>query len=278
MCTNPDEFSRSDPYGNYDLKTQIKKFEMSLSGKKVFKGGKSYINITGGEPTIHPEFFELLSYIRKRLPMIHITLLTNARMFSQITFTKKFSRIAKKPFTVAINFPSYNKSTFEKITNVKGSYKETLAGIENLFKNFNGDMEFRIVVHRINIKELDKTLIFLMRRFKKYNNFHIVIIHYEIEGMSDTNNKDIELTLTDSSKYINKKLKNIIVKSEKEIRLYHYPLCLLNRELRKHAWITLPLSDRIYTKKCDICSLREKCVGLMKSYYMRYNDYEIKSV
>jgi molybdenum cofactor biosynthesis enzyme MoaA len=279
MCTNSEEFSNSNSVGNYDLKTQIKKFEMFLNGKKVFKGGSgynSYINITGGEPTIHPCFFELIGYIRKRAPDMPITLLTNARMFSKIAFTQKFIKLAKLPFTVAINFPSYKKSTFEKITNIKGSYKETLKGIDNLFKIFNGRIEFRIVIHKLNIYELKKTVEFLLKRYKNYYNFYIVIIHYEIEGMSDINNKLIELKIKDSAKYINKNLKYLIKKSNVEIRLYHYPLCLLNKDLRKHAWITLPSYDRIYTKKCERCSLRDKCLGLMKSYYKRYNDYEIK--
>lgn len=280
MCTNPDEFSKSSPINNYDLKTQIKKINLYLKGKNVFAsnpGRRDYINITGGEPTIHPDFFKILYYIRKNLPNIPITLLSNGRKFSDKKFLSEFIKYARQPFSVGINLPSTNKRIFEKITGIKGSYSQTVNGIENLLKHFKGNVELRIVLIKQNLNYLHSTLNNLKKKFIKYPNWRVTIIHYEIEGMSEVNHKLINIKLKDSAKYL-KKIKKTLLSYPREIRLYHYPLCILDKQLRKLAWITLPKEERIYSRKCKNCILRKKCLGLMKEYYKIYKDDELKPV
>ncbi len=278
MCTNPKEYSSSTPKGNYDLKSQIKKLDMYLKGQKVFvhsSKNDNYINLTGGEPTLHPHFLVLLKYIRNKFPRTPITLLTNGRRFSDLSFTKKFCAIAKRPFTVAISFHSYNKKTFEKITAIKGSFNQTLTGIENIIKNFEGEIEIRIVIHSYNINDIEKTILFLKELFCGHKNWHITIIHYEIEGVGEKNKNKILLKLSRSVKKlieIEKTLKQI------PFRLYHFPLCILPSSLKKYAWATLGEDEIVFTKKCKECKLKKRCVGLMKRYFELYGDYELKPV
>ena len=277
MCPNPDEFVNSPSEGNYDLKTQIKKLNLYLKGTKVYEGNKefdNYINLTGGEPTIHRDFFKLIYCFRKELSHIPITLLTNARKFKDEKFTIKFIKLAKQPFSVAVNFPASKKNIFEKITAVKGSFLETLKGIQNLMKYFNGNIEFRIVLIKQNYKYLDNTLIYLYKKFKKYRNWRVAIIHYEIEGKSLENHKKISVKLSQTARELSK-MKEWILNFNREIRLYHYPLCVVDKELRKCCWITLPEEERIYTQKCEKCTLKRKCLGLMLEYYKIYGDYEL---
>ena len=280
MCTNPDEFVNSSVEGNYDLKTQIKKLSLYLKGIKVYEGNKefdNYINFTGGEPTIHKDFFKLIYYFKKNLPHIPITLLTNARNFKGEAFTIKFSKIAKQPFSVAINFPSSKKEVFENITGIKGSFSETLNGIKNLMKYFDGEIEFRIVLIKQNYRLLKDTLIYLWEKFKKQKNWRVSIIHYEIEGKAIKNHKKISVKLSQTSKELSK-IKKLILNYDHAIRLYHYPLCVVDKELRKLCWITLPKKERIYTQKCKKCIVRKNCLGLMLEYYKIYGDYELKPI
>jgi len=278
MCTNPREFSFSDPYGNYDLKTQIFKWSAFIKGKKnIYENNldKTYINITGGEPTLHPDFFAFLWFLRKETPHTEITLLTNGRKFSDRDFTVKFCKIAKQPFSVAIALHSNNKREFEKITGIKGSFDETIKGISNLFEFFKGEIELRLVLHRLNINSVGNIIKFIKDKFKVYKNWHLTFIHYEIEGIACRNNRRISLRLADSARIIDK---NYDLLSDIKFRLYHFPLCIIEPYLRKYSMITLPMEERIYTKKCRRCRLREKCVGLMKDYYEIYGDKELKTI
>ena len=280
MCTNPREYSLSSPIGNYDLKTQIKKINLYLTGVNDIyysnRDRKDYINITGGEPTTHPNFFPLIKYISDKMKNIPITILTNGRRLSDERFTKKLSSIADERFTIAVSLHSFNKKTFEKITGVRNSYEETLKGIINLSKYFPGSIEIRIVIHNLNIGDLERTILFVKDILITHKNWYIVIIHYEIEGVAEENKEKIKLKLKESAEV----LKNIdidILKST-STRLYHFPLCVLDQSLRKYAWVTLPKEEVVYTKKCQLCKLQKKCVGLMKRYYELYGDEELKAI
>lgn len=277
MCTNPRVFSLSSPQKNYDLKTQILKWTDFSKGKKVYENStdNTYINITGGEPTLHPDFFALLWFLRRKAPKLPITLLTNGRKFADEKFLEKFSKIAIPPFCVAVSFHSCEKKIFDTITGISNSYYEVLKGIDNLFKYFKQEIEFRIVLHKLNIKSLGKTLVFLKNRYKNYRNWHITLIHYEIEGMALKNRKKIFLRLTSSADMI---YKNFEILKGINFRLYHFPLCILKPDLRKYAMITLPIEERVYPKKCNGCIFKKECVGLMKDYYEIYGDREIKAV
>lgn len=276
MCTNPREFSLSTPLKNYDLKTQILKFKSYLSGNKVYESNKErrdYINITGGEPTLHPNFFELLYYIRKNSLNIPITLLTNGRKFSNKKFLNKFISIARQPFKIAIALHSSKKELFEKITGVKGSFNQTVKALDNLKGSFKGEIEIRIVLHKLNIYNLREILDFIAERWGY--GIKIVIIHYEIEGMSEINIKNLDLSLSESAKEILKSLKSL---KKFHFNLYHYPLCVLDKKLRPYAMITLPKEDRVYTKICGDCKMKAKCLGLMREYYKIYGDGEIRGI
>ncbi|MEW5950951.1 MAG: radical SAM protein [Elusimicrobia bacterium] len=275
MCTNPPEFSRSSPLGNYDIKTQIEKLEAYLSGvKDTYYSNRQrhdYINITGGEPTIHPDFFPLLYALRKRLPETPITLLTNGRRLGDKKFFDKFLKIAKQPFSLGVPLHAGEKKLFEKITQVKGSFEQTIKCLNNLYNFFPGKVQIRVVLHKLNFRKAGEIADFVFKKWGK--RFSLAFIHYEIEGMSDINSKKVGLKLKESAKILkesHKHLKNL------NFELYHYPLCVLDANLRKYAKITLPAEERVYPKKCLKCYLRKKCLGLMKEYYKVYGDKELR--
>ena len=279
MCTIMDSFVRQDS-SQYGLKYQIRKFEQYLIDGGVYlknSGDDSYVNLTGGEPTIHPEFFKLTAYFRKRIPKTRITLLTNARKFADVDFTKKFLRVAKPPFEIACALHGSNASKHDSITKARGSFSQALKGIENILKFSGGQkLEIRIVLIKQNIKDFENILKLILKKFPDVSRYRVVVIHYEIEGMSLVNHKKIVLKLKDSARIINKS-KDIISRFS-DFRLYHFPLCVLSAELREYAWITLPKEDRIYLKKCLKCRLKKKCLGLMKTYYEHLGGDEIRSL
>ncbi len=280
MCTNPKDYSTSNPYGNYDLKTQIKKIKLYIKGKDdVFYSNREkrdYINITGGEPTLHPHFMHLLKYISTKFTKIPITLLTNGRRFSDEEFTKKFSAITDERFTVAISIHSYKPTVFDKITGIKNSYQQTLSGLINIMRYFKGSIEIRTVIHKLNIKDLKQTILFIKDLMIAHKKWYHVLIHYEIEGVGEENRKKIKLSLSDSVKVIEEIDESLLKASN--IRLYHFPLCILNPKLRKYAWKTLAEEEVVFTEKCKKCIFKKKCVGLMKRYYELYGDNELKTV
>ena len=278
MCTNMPEFAAQDGE-HYGLKSQINKLERYLKGlgPGYLKNNDKadFVSLTGGEPTIHPDFFRLLAYFRKRLPGVEIMMLSNGRRFADADFTRRFLKLAAPPFTVAVPVHGPSSKTHDRVAGIKGSFSATVSGLKNLFAG-GARVEIRVVLHRLNIEEFSETLLFLRERFPFTDRYHISVIHYEIEGMSLRNHKKLSLKLSDSARLVNAAAP--LIKSFPDLRLYHFPLCLIKKELRGRCWITLPKEDRIYTEACAKCKARRKCLGLMLEYYKEFGGGELKRI
>lgn len=279
MCTNMDSFVRQNAE-RYSLKQQIKKFENYLKGKAVYlknSGDDSYVNLTGGEPTLHPDFFKFLAYLRKRIPKTRITLLTNGRRFADASFAEKFARTAAPPCEVAFSLLGSTPAGHDAVTGVKGSFAECVKGIKNLFAFSRGQgIEIRIVLIRQNVSDFGPMLEAVLKKFKNAANYRVVAIHYEIEGMSFKNMDKISLKLSESAAEIKRNLK--LVEKFPDFRLYHFPLCVLDGRLRKYAWITLPREDRVYPAECRRCREKKRCLGLMKEYCEYFGARELRAI
>jgi MoaA/NifB/PqqE/SkfB family radical SAM enzyme len=278
MCTNEGGFALNDS-AHYALRPQVEKLERWLKGQgKVYLKNDDkpdFVSLTGGEPTIHPDFFRLLAYFRRRLPGTGITLLSNGRTFSDKDFTRRFLKVAAPPFAVAVPVHAPAAALHDKIAGVNGAFRQTLSGLDNLFsENGKVELEIRLVLHRLNIKSLGKLLAFLLERYPDTRRYRVTAIHYEIEGMSLANHRRLALRLKESAAALGAALP--LIKRFKTFRLYHFPRCLVRPELRRLCWVTLPPEDRVYAAKCKGCRARRGCLGLMAEYYKAFGDGELR--
>ncbi|MCX5785638.1 MAG: radical SAM protein [Elusimicrobia bacterium] len=280
MCTNMPYFARSS-IDKYSLKLQIEKLERYLGGKRNIYWKNSdkadYVNLTGGEPTIHPEFFKLLAYFRRRMPKTPINLLTNGRRLADRRFLASLLKIARPPFGFIVPVHGPGPALHDGITGVTGSFIETMTGLENLFSMAPGrDIEIRLVLHRLTVRTFQGILRLLLKKFPDTARYTVVAIHYEIEGVSEKNHGLVALKLKDSAKAV-AGAKGLIARFA-NFKLYHFPLCVLSPSLRKLARVTLPEEDRLYPAVCGSCSARSRCLGLMLEYYKAFGGGELKAL
>jgi len=72
------------------------------------------VQISGGEPTIHPQFFEILDYA-KTLPIKHLMLNTNGiKIAMDFEFAKRLATYAPD-FEIYLQFDSFRKEVLEKM-------------------------------------------------------------------------------------------------------------------------------------------------------------------
>jgi MoaA/NifB/PqqE/SkfB family radical SAM enzyme len=279
MCTNTPDFARQGA-ANYGLRGQVGKLERYLKGlgpvylKNADKAG--FVSLTGGEPSLHPDFLKVIAYFRRRLPGTPITLLSNGRRFSGRAFAEKFCAAAKPPFAVAVALHGPSARVHDAVSGVKGSFAQTVAGLSNLLSIPGAPaLEIRLVLHRRNIAVLDKTLAFLLKAFPDTGKYRVTAIHYEIEGMSLAHHRRLSLRLSDSAAALGACLP--LIKKFRDLRLYHFPLCVVRKELRPLGRVTLPAEDRVYPQRaCGLCRARRKCLGLMAEYSKFFGDAELK--
>lgn len=260
MCTNPDDFRKGAGY-SYDY----------LSNRlRGLRGRVKSITATGGEPTIHPDFSKILELIKSELPTVEINLLTNGRRFCYSPFAQKC--IALNNINIVIALHGYNARFHDRITSVKGSFMQSCAGIKNVlrYKRPGQCLEIRVVVTKLNYRFIDKILSFISAKFPGADS--LVLLFMEIEGEAEKNIKEVGITYTDF-KGCFVKIEELIPKF-KEFRLYHFPLCVVNKRFWKYVWITLPQEEVAYPGQCKKCWCKLACLGVHKGYIKAYGVKE----
>lgn len=270
MCTNPFSFQLEDSlsYSFQNIKKRWENVELKLNDS---------ICLTGGEPTIHPNFFEIVSWFRQKYPKNQIAIASNGRMFSYSSFVKKLFRFDNLLLEIAIH--GYNAETHDAITRTHGSFKQTIKGIHNIlkYKNKSQELEIRIIITRLNYRNLDKILSFIQNEFDVKQIRDIALIFLEMEGQAKDNFNIVKVTYKEVMKYLPK----VVTKwtsSFSDFRLYHFPLCVLPKNLRRYAWKTLRGEEVIFLPFCKQCLFKKQCVGIHRDYYSLIGDKEFKPI
>jgi MoaA/NifB/PqqE/SkfB family radical SAM enzyme len=233
---------------------------------------------TGNEPTLNNQ---LLDFIKLAKNMNYdVEIYTNGRMFSNKFFCDKI--LSEGVNVLLLSLPSSIQSDHDKITRVKGSFKQTIKAIKNILKFINVDLKIVIVITKINYFYLKDIVIFLKKLGIKKIQFNAVasfdkdiVIHFE-----EIKNKLIEAI-------------ELALKHNIKLGVYEVPPCILgkywylsNQWGIPETYISIDLkkeslwrkSQRIKLKKCQKCRLNLMCEGVRIQYYNLFGENSINSV
>ena len=108
------------------------------------------LGITGGEPTLLGDrLFELLRHIRTKLPETEIHLLTNGRAFADKEYARKLAECGEGKILLGVPLHADSAGDHDAITQVKGSFEETMLGLYNLGR-YDIGIELRVVITKMN--------------------------------------------------------------------------------------------------------------------------------
>ncbi len=112
----------------------------------IVKGqGVESIILIGGEPTIHPKFFEILDLIKKT--GLRAYLVSNAIKFADMSFLEK--TIMAGVSSITVSFKAVDRDTFFRDTG-KDLFQESITAVKNIVK--------LDVHHVVNVTACDETL------------------------------------------------------------------------------------------------------------------------
>jgi uncharacterized radical SAM superfamily Fe-S cluster-containing enzyme len=108
----PTCYAMSSPH--YGRHRTIEEVEKMLDIIVANEGEPDVVQISGGEPTIHPQFFEILD-IAKRKPIKHLMVNTNGiRIANDLEFAKKLAGYAPD-FEIYLQFDSFKPHALEQL-------------------------------------------------------------------------------------------------------------------------------------------------------------------
>ena len=221
-----------------------------------------YVNITGGEPTLKKEaFLATMARLTKKFNYSDFQLLTNGRSCADRQFLSAILKVSPKGMRFAIPIHAGEPSLHDYITQVKGSFYQTDAGVRNLL-SANQKVEIRVVVSKINVEKLYQVAQFITSRYKGL--FCVNFIGMEMMGNAAVNRKalwvDYDRAFKEAKGAIDHLVKNGI-----DVQLYNFPLCSVDEGYWSIVARSITDYKIRYMKECNQCEVKEICGGFFFS-------------
>lgn len=194
---------------------QIKK--RLKEGRKL---GKDQVDISGGEPTIRKDIFEIIRYA-KEIGYNKICLITNGIKMYDESFCNKLIEAGMND--VLFSLQSHIEKEHDHLTQVKGSWKKLMIGLDNISKT---DIEYRIntTITNVNYKSID----FLFKSLVTYKPHAInLLFHNCTQGSFIKDDENAEIIDYNKITYEISKVISKYGKDFKEINVRWLPFCLL---------------------------------------------------
>lgn len=276
----------------YSLKEVINRYQFAYK-----KWNISQVILSGGEPTLHPEFWEIMDFLLSQEPTrVQVSLNTNSLRFVKKDFTSKlnqlFNKYPRKRKKLALSLSDVDhwpaKTKIEKLK---------IAGIQNAI-NFSQKNQIKLVViiaiTKDNLKILPKLVKFVT---KKINYGAAIVVRGLYLGTSmneGQKQKVVPLGQPEVIETVKKSLKIILANSKIKITLFNLPFCYFKdwQDLPQVIHQTSPwphelrismrkgkryrqrlFQEEVWSKKtCANCALNPVCNKIQNEYLENY-DY-----
>ena len=177
------------------------------------------IVLIGGEPTVYPHFFDLISYIHER--NIKVVVASNGRMFKDICFAQRAKDAGVDRIDISIK--AFDEETYFKNTNAYG-LSEMVQGYHNL-KQVGVKTSASYVIVNDSEDEFDKMVAFLEKE-----KFSAISLQFVKPTLSLEKQEPI-MQIDDMGafvKFIYNRMERTSIKYGIEIS---FPICLIDEDI-----------------------------------------------
>lgn len=142
--------------------------------------GALWCLITGGEPLLREDFFDIYLYLKKKGLLVSV--FTNATLITQkqIKLFKKYP-----PRDIEVTVYGATEGTYEKVSRKPGSFKVFMRGLNLLLEN-GIKVRFKTMALRSNVQELPEIAKFCRKLTKDYFRFD-PFLHLRFDGDAKRN-------------------------------------------------------------------------------------------
>ena len=244
---------------------------------------------TGGEVTIRKDFFELVK-LAKNLGYKIIQIQTNGRMFSSLDFCKKTIEAGATEFSPALH--GYCAEQHDFLTRSKGSFNQTITGINNLKK-----MGQRVITNTVVVKSNYRNCPEIAKLLVKLNvdQFQFAFVHPM--GNALKNFDSIVPCISLTAPYIHRGLQ-IGIDAGKKVMAEAMPYCMMKRYEEYIAEKIIPETEvrgkkfqntddftkqrqkqgKVKFPQCKKCKYDKICEGPWKEYPEKKGSKEFEPI
>lgn len=256
---------------------------IDLLQKEIAKGLEA-VTITGGEATIRKDLFRIIDYCQNA--GVAITLQTNGRMLATSSIRELLFPIKKITFVIALH--GISASVHDSITQVPGSFEETIAGMRAT-KKAGKQIVMKTVISKLNMTQLPEFVPFMKR--EDLLNINTAFPH--AQGAARANFSRVVPRYSDLRPYITE-MAHLASESGIHLTFETVPYCILPEypkmasELIYHykEVVCTPVREETYSwniirkeikykhPECRKCFFDSYCEGPWAEYVEHFGDSE----
>jgi len=263
-------------------------FEEIKNNFKYLKDNFSldYLVITGGEPTLHPDFLKIIDYFYDK--GMEFRIITNLLRLKDKSFFKKilpYFSLNKNRIIGSVNDLPINKMAIDRIE-----------GLKNVLK-YKLPLMLIVVVYKDNLESLAELILYLANLFKEYKYNKSINIELRLMYIEGTLKSLLKDSLPTDFKEIKKFVQKAVDTADSlgvTTTLWNFPLCyldkvpkLLDRTIQKRRQRKLLKVNKDFqladiqirdfeeyfrkSKDCLDCPYNNYCSGIDNAYITKYH-------
>ena len=215
-CSQKPKLNRS-----LDLQDVKRTVELALQS-----GGLDSLILSGGEPTRHPQIFEILEYLARQ-PIESIGFLTTCERISDKHFLDEMLKIVpRNRLRVTTAIHSFDPLKHDFMTNCVGSLDKSLRGLKNAVEA-GVAVSMKYIVSKPTYSYLDNYIRNFYQQFP--DTVSLVICNLDYCGIIGDQSDLVKVSFTDSRPYLESLLDYVIEQAEsghkRAVRVYDTPCC-----------------------------------------------------
>lgn len=206
--------------------------EMILEINEAKRRGAKHVQITGGEPTVSCDLFEIMKHIKNN-DMICSVITNGFKLDSE----EYVSSLAKNVDYILLSIHGGNEKTWQHISGIKNSWNHTIKALE-LLNKFCIEVHVEHTIMKTNNGQLPSVI----EMISKYNNVkRINIMPFNPWWKYDPNDarinkiKDILVSYDEMMPHIIRAT-NICVDERIDFAIRYFPFCKVPEKLRKFCF------------------------------------------
>lgn len=253
--------------------------------KKMLSYGVTDVTLSGGEPTLHPDFFSLITFFHQNGIDVHV--LSNGERFSNIEFADAFMKHAEEgALTVTTTFHSMDASMHEYQNGTPGSFQRSLRGLQYLDKN-NINISVKHCITADSYRDLPMYIQYVLEAFS--SNAEIQFWGIDLNGIDYELARKSFVAFSDIGAYLQKAI-DLFETSDRFghqiLTINNLPLCMCDSYYWKYftspyqgLYVDIELEGKDMepnsgpvSSNCKKCPFYRYCMGAYHSNFELFGD------